>query len=382
MPPFIATVSQRPVPSMDQERLLQRIERFDIRRIAIIKPSAFGDIVQTLPLLPVLRERFSRADISWVINRRLSPLVADHPDLADWIGYERKGGWRQWQALLKQLSQRRFDLVLDLQGLLRSGLMTRATRAPIRIGLETAREGSHFACHGLLEDSGRFVPAHRRYWRVAQFLGLGNRRPEVTIPILPKDRDWADQILGKLGGHVVAIHAGARWETKRWPVEHFAAVAAHVVGQHRAALVLVGAGEEEPATAMLKDRILGLSPKARVLNLAGQTTLKQLAALLSSVSTLVTNDSGPMHLAAGLETPVVGLFTCTDPARSGPAPGRHALVQTQVDCAGSYHKRCPKRRLQHLACFSDLSPALACEGLDRLLSATGNPIKVGLSHVA
>ena len=89
-----------------------------------------------------------------------------------------------------------------------------------------------------------------------------------------------------------------------------------------------------------------------------------------------------MHLAAGLGTPVVGLFTCTSPDRSGPPPGRHALIQADVACAASYYKRCPKRREQHLACFSELSPALACEGLDRLLSTVGTPATIGLSDVA
>ena len=105
----------------------------------------------------------------------------------------------------------------------------------------------------------------------------------------------------------------------------------------------------------------------RVENLAGQTGLKKLAAVLAAVDVVVTNDSGPMHLAAAMETPVIGVFTCTTARRSGPPGGRHVLIETSVTCGGSYHKRCPHRGDRHLACLQDVSAAEACEGLDRLL---------------
>ena len=128
------------------------------QRICLIKPSALGDVVQTLPLLPVLKHRFPEASISWVINRELRDLVDGHPALDDSIPFERRGGWSAWVGLLKTLRQRRFDLVFDLQGLLRTGVMTAATGAAVRVGLQTAREGSHFSLNFFLTSSDIPLP--------------------------------------------------------------------------------------------------------------------------------------------------------------------------------------------------------------------------------
>ena len=352
---------------MFPDRVARRLDETEVQRIAVIKPTAFGDVVQSLPILGALAERFPAARVSWVISEPLSELVAGHPLLDEWIPYRRRGGWRQWRKLLATLRSRRFDLVFDLQGLLRTAVMTRATAAPLRIGLETAREGSGLACHGLLEDTGRQVPAHRRYWRVAEFLGVGGLTPRAGLENSRSEHAWADAMIRQLGGRVVAIHPGARWETKRWPIEHFAAVGVHAIREHDASLVLVGSPDERMAAARLKELILRQATGGRVENLAGQTGLKKLAAVLAAVDVVVTNDSGPMHLAAAMETPVIGVFTCTTARRSGPPGGRHVLIETSVTCGGSYHKRCPHRGDRHLACLQDVSAAEACEGLDRLL---------------
>ena len=171
----VVTVNVRPTMSLFRRRKPIDLRSIDARRICLIKPSAFGDVVQTLPLLPVLKERFPNAQISWVINSGLRELLEDHPQIDDLISYRRHGTWKDSMRLLRELRQRQFDLVFDLQGLLRTGIMTFATRAKIRVGLESAREGSSAACHITLSDTDRFMPAHLRYWRVAEALGLGNR---------------------------------------------------------------------------------------------------------------------------------------------------------------------------------------------------------------
>ena len=352
---------------MVSDRITRRLSAVNVQRVAVVKPTALGDVVQSLPVLGAIRARFPAARVSWVISDTLSELVAGHPALADWISYRRRGGWSGWRQLLKELHDRQFDLVFDLQGLLRTGLMTVSTRAPVRIGLETAREGAGLACHGLLEDTGRQVPAFRRYWRVAEFLGQGHLSPTADIAVPTSDRGWADVTVRQLGGRVVALHAGARWMTKRWPLEHFAAVGAHAIHEHGAALVLVGSSDERLEAARLKELIVGHAPAGRIENLAGQTGLKKLAALLGAVDTVVTNDSGPMHLAAAMGTPVAAVFTCTSARRSGPAPGQHVLVETGVSCGGSYRKRCPHRGAKHMACLQNVSTLQVCQGLDRLL---------------
>jgi lipopolysaccharide heptosyltransferase II len=325
------------------------LHEIDAERICLIKPSALGDVVQTLPLLGMLRKRFPTATLSWVVRRDLADLVTGHPDLTELIPFHRDGTWRESRQLLGLLRRRRFDLVFDLQGLFRTGVMTFATGAAIRVGLQAAREGASLACNCIIPDSGRNVPAHLRYWRVAEALGLANHPRSAIISTTTDDSNWLAGQLRHLPRPIMAIHPGAGWVTKRWPVEKFAEIARRFAGS----VVVIGAASERiPATQIIAATTENPKP---ALNLAGQTTLKQLAVLLKEVDILVTNDSGPMHLAAAVQTPVVGVFTCTNPVLSGPAGAMHELVSTGVSCAAGYHKTCPYRGPSRLACLAELS---------------------------
>ena len=125
-----------------------------------------------------------------------------------------------------------------------------------------------------------------------------------------------------------------------------------------------------PVAAELQNLLQGFVSWKPVLNLTGQTTLKQLSAVLSAVDVVLTNDSGPMHLAAGLGTPVLGIFTCTSPAISGPPGAHHELVSTEVPCAGSYKKQCPHSGRSNLCCMEELTTERVFQGLVRLIDKT------------
>lgn len=346
-------------------------------RICVIKPSALGDVVQSLSLLPVLKARFPGASITWVINRELSDLVSGHPCVSEVLPFDRRGGWREWSRLLTELRSRRFDMVFDLQGLLRTGVMTLATRAPIRVGLQTAREGSALTTNCVIPDSSKTVPAHARLWRIAEVLELGDAPKQPQVIVSNADRDWATKILASLPRPVIAVHPGARWETKRWPVENFSTLISRSTEVRGGSTIILGSKGEQPDAERLHQQLrdqftgpaTGLQPV--ILNLAGATTLKQLAALLGRVDFVVSNDSGPMHLAAGLGTPTLGLFTCTSAARSGPAGTQHELVSTTVSCAASYCKRCPHQGRAHLACLTELNVDRVEHALQRLVAKNG-----------
>jgi len=339
-------------------------------RVCVIKPSALGDVVQTLPLLPVLKQCYPDARLSWVINRELTDLVAGHPCLDETIPFERRGGWRAWSGLLTELSRRRFDVVFDLQGLLRSAVMTAATRAAVRVGLETAREGASLATNCVIPDTSRAVPAHARIWRVAEVLGFGHVERETIVSVSSSDEQWARGVVSTFTRPVVAVHPGARWETKRWPVPQFAELLVRARREWHVGVLILGSPSERTDAEHLHQRLVdsALFDAGSLRNLAGQTTLKQLAALLKQVHVAISNDSGPMHLAAGLGVPTLGLFTCTSAARSGPPGPGHELVSTTVPCAASYCKRCPKSGPQHLACLPELNVDRVWGGLHRLMS--------------
>lgn len=353
-----------------QHKTLSQINQIEASRICLIKPSALGDVVQTLPILPVLKARFPDAQISWVIRDSFANLLEAHPQIDEVIPFSRRSSVPYWWGFLKDLKKRQFDLVLDLQGLMRTGVMTAATRARWRIGIEAAREGSHLAYNMTIPETSRFVPAYQKYWNVADAFGSGKTSRETRIFISDEDKAWARKTLsaGEQSCPTLAIHAGAQWITKRWPPESFAAVGAKAIRHFRCNIVLVGTADERPLTSQIEQLLHKFVPTGRVLNLAGQTSLKQLAAVLMETDYLLTNDSGPMHLAAGLGTPVTGIFTCTSALRSGPPGDQHELVSTNVDCAASYQKRCPKRGPQNLCCMDELEVTRAWQALYRLIT--------------
>lgn len=342
-------------------------------RIAIIKPSALGDIVQSLPILEALRLRFPQSKISWVVNQELADLLEGHPALNTVVRFNRRGGWLDQWRLLAKLHSARFDLVLDLQGLLRSAVMTSATGATLRIGMETAREGSNLACDFVVAGTSRDIPAHQRYQEVAwTVLGSRDTLP-ARIPVSHADSEWSVRELAPLAGtSIVAMHAGAKWVTKRWPAERFAAVA---VGASKAGLgiVLVGTKSEQPLSKAIANAVRAVGGK--LCDLTGKTTLKQLAAVLGQATAMVSNDSGPMHMAAALGTPIVGVFTCTSPHLSGPAGTQHQLLAAATACAASYKKTCPLQGVAHQACFDTITP-------ERVLLALQNAVSGRVRRVA
>lgn len=337
------------------------------QRIAIIKPSALGDVVQTLPLLPVLRRRFPGSHLAWVIQRELRDLVSEHPCLDQVIAVDRRPTWRTAAPTLWELRRGHFDTVFDLQGLLRSAVLTAASGARWRIGLQTAREGAAYTTNVTLAGTGRELPAHARYWRVAEALGLGHASREawVSVPAqaLARAREW----LSFLSGPLFAVQWGAKWETKRWPIAGFATVLKKAQREWDASVVIVGGKGEAPECAALADQLQRCSGAKRVLNLAGQTSIKELAAVLSLCDYTVSNDSGPLHLAAELGRPTLGIFTCTSPVRSGPPGAQHEQVATELPCAASYRKVCPHSGSQHQACHAELTTERVWERLRQLV---------------
>ena len=324
----------------------------------MIKPSALGDIAQTLPLLGLLRKKFPNAEIDWVIRSELTGLLDGHPHLSQVIPYYRHGGIKSWFQLLSKLKSRQYDLAFDFQGLLRTGVMTIATGAKLRIGLETARECSGLACHHLIPGSDKSVPAHARYWRLAELLNMHNEPRKLELGITSTDQLAAGQALQQLDlseGPLMVIHPGAMWETKRWPAGQFAEIAIRAVKKYKMRIAVIGTKGEHNDAELIVSALKKNTTQASVVNLAGKTSLRELAVILERANLVLTNDSGPMHLAAGVGTPVVAIFTCTSNQRSGPPGDHHELVQAKVPCAASYRKTCPFTGSGNMQCMRAVS---------------------------
>jgi lipopolysaccharide heptosyltransferase I len=329
--------------------------RLDARRIALIKPSALGDIVHSLPILSALRRRFPHAHITWIVNRSYEPLLHGHPHLDATLPFDRsgfRGGWlpgtRAALAFIARLRRHRFDLVVDLQGLFRSGVMAALTGARCRVGLRSAREGAgFFYTHRVGVPGLDTLHAVDRYWEVAAALGVGDGPKEFHVPVTAAARQWAADTLHVMPRPWLLLGVGSRWVTKRWPPEHFAGLLRQAQVHFGGTAVFVGGGGEEAQLAeAVRTRLAGPA-----LNLSGRTTLPQLSAVLARADVMVANDTGPLHLAAALGRPVVAPYTCTKVRLTGPYQSPDRAVESRVWCQGSYLKRCPR-----LECMPELTP--------------------------
>lgn len=330
------------------------LTELDARRVALIKPSALGDIIHALPVLTALRQRFPAAHISWIVNRTYAPLLEGHPHLDATLPFDRaawqRGAWEGTAAFLQFLRQLRsqcFDLVIDLQGLLRTGLMVAATRAARRVGLATAREGAAWFCTDVIPvpDSER-LHAVDRYWLVAQALGAREGPRTFRLPQRERERHWAETLLRPYPRPWVALAPGARWRTKRWRPEHFATLARRGQQSAGGTVIFVGGAEDSTLAAQVARDLSG-----PVLDLTGRTTLPQLTALLGKADWMLANDTGPLHLAAALGRPVLAPYTCTRACLTGPYGQPTGAVETRVVCQGSLLKQC-----RQMDCMAELTP--------------------------
>jgi lipopolysaccharide heptosyltransferase I len=341
------------------------LTEYPATRIALIKPSALGDIVQTLPVLTAVRRRYPHARISWLVNRAYEGLLRGHPDLDEVLPFDRgatrHGLWRatvNYARFLRDFRARRFDLVIDLQGLLRSGVFAAASAAARRVGLGSAREGAVWFYTDVVPVADfNAIHAVDRYWLVAEALGAGDGPKEFRLPIREPETQWVEEALRDCPRPWLAFGVGSRWVTKRWPPEHFAELARRAQEKFGGTVLFVGGGDEEPLGSQTGGRLAGAWR-----NFSGRTTLPQLTALLARADVMVANDTGPLHLAAALGRPIVAPYTCTRVALNGPFGQAARAVETRVACAGSYVKKCPR-----LDCMTELTPDRLWPALESVL---------------
>lgn len=351
------------------------LDRVEARRIAIIKPSALGDIVHSLPVLTALRVRFPAARITWVVNSAYESLLTGHPDLTDTLPFNRgafkgmRGAVSTTFTFARELQRRRFDLVIDMQGLFRSGLMALMTGAPRRVGFLNAREGSRYAyTHKLRSPAMHAAHAVDRMWCMAEAFGVGHLPKTFHVPLQPTEVEAAQRELASLPRPVVAVAVGAKWLTKRWPTPHFAELLNRAHSHFDGSCVFIGAGDDTALSLEVASKLRG-----PFLDLTGRTSLPRLAAVLSQSDAMLGNDTGPLHLAAALGKPCVAPYLCTKVKLHGPYTQAANCVETSVACGGSYLKKCG-----NMICM----PELTADRLWPKFAETLDAWRMQLSHTA
>ncbi len=307
---------------------------FRFKKILIVKPSSLGDIVHSLPFLNSIRKCFPGAEIHWVVATDFQALLDGHP-MIDKLLVINKNQWkklsnagktiREIRTLLGTLKKEAYDLVIDLQGLLRSGIITRATGSKMRVGFQEAREGGrHFYTHKV--KGGRNIHAIERYLKIAKFFGCESSPVHYPFPPLPHRESLGFALPEKY----VVISPSAGKESNRWPVERFGELAAKLPLR---AVVVSGASD-----ARLADEVSVLS-KGNAVSIGGSTSLRELCSVIRDAKAMICNDTGPMHIAAAFNVPVVAMFGPANPARTGPYGSIHRVIRKELDCSPCYRKK-------------------------------------------
>jgi heptosyltransferase I len=318
-------------------------------RILLIKLSALGDVIQTLPTLEALRAAYPAAEISWLVEEAAAPVLACHPALDNLLVSRRKNwlttwrhtperhiAWQEFRYLVHLLRRAPYDMVIDLQGLAKSAIWTFLSRSPRKIGFDRTREYSYLALSERLPPYDPDEHAVRRYLRLAQYVGAAKERVRFRLA-LPPGAGNLKYLWQERTGPLIVMHPGTRWPTKLWPAESFAALADSLIRKRQARVVFTGS----PADRSLISRICSVMTSAAD-DLSGRTDIKDLARLFYQADAAVTTDTGPMHLAAAVGTPVAALFGPTAPWRTGPFGSQHRVLRTNLSCSPCLQRRCPE----------------------------------------
>lgn len=310
-------------------------------RILIIRPSALGDVCRSVPVLVSLREAFPEARIDWLVQKEFIDAVRAHPALTGVIPFDRRGmsigklHRREPRAamgsLLRTLRSPRYDLILDCQGLARSGLMARATGAGIRVGHADARELAWV-------NYTQRVPPSGHPHTVDQMLDLVRAlgiEPVMDMRLHAPPDCRAELPDGLVERAPIVIAPTSRWPGKRWPIERFAEVCRWLLDRTDRDLAIVGAPSERDQCAPLLELA---KVNARVIDLVGATSIGGLMHLIASSSLVIANDSAALHMAVGYDRPIVALFGPTDTAKVGPYQRDGDVIQHADSLESITHK--------------------------------------------
>jgi lipopolysaccharide heptosyltransferase I len=313
--------------------------------ILLIKPSSLGDIVLALPALSALRRNFPNARITWMIRPEFAPLIEGHPHLDEIILFDRKRLGKAWRhpnafaalmSLIAQLRRERFDAVLDLQGLFRTASLAWLSGCGQRFGPIWRREFAHFFYTTAVPVEPQWVHVVDYYMKIVETMGARDLAVEFLLPAKPDAAKSAAELLARNNispGRYAVLIPGSAQASKCWPAERFGALSNRLARDHGLSIVATGSAAEAPMIDQISHH--ASSP---IVNLAGQTSLPQLVEVLRSARIVISNDTGPGHIAAALGRPLVMMFSWSNPLRVGPYNRPECVVARDMSMRGLANK--------------------------------------------
>ena len=315
-----------------------------IKRILIRSVNWIGDAVMTTPAIGVIREQFPHAEITILANELVSQLFSLHPGIDNIITFDRQGkhhGVAGRLRLAAELRKHAFDLAIIFPNSFDSALVPWLARIPVRIG--KCSDGRTLLLNGRYKAVKDAPPCHEveYYLNLMKYFDITGSCTQLHLCVTSNEEDKAAALLSEYGiqpdDFVLGINPGASYgSAKRWYPDRFAEVARRLADQWSAKVVIFGGPGETAIAADIESRLDGTA-----VNVAGKTTVRQLMALIKRCNFFITNDSGPMHIAAAFDVPLVAIFGSTDHTGTSPYSSNALVVRSDVECAPCKLRECP-----------------------------------------
>lgn len=298
---------------------------------------SIGDVTRALPLTAMLRRAFPRAFLAWSVEPSCLPLLQGNSTIDDIIVLERRRFWRTAGLFLARVRAGNFDLVLDLQRLFKSGFISWWSGARQRIGFhrKDSKEFNWIFNNLHIPAYGEEIPKIEHYLKFADYLGIDRSPLEWHFNLTAGEQASIKDHLSKVTGPFAALFVGTRWESKQWFPSQMSECADQLQGDYGLGVVLLGSKDDQP----LAQEVVALS-RSKVVDLAGRTTLREAIGIIQNARIAVGPDTGLMHIAAALRTPVISLWGATSPRRTGPYGYGELVLQGKAPCVPCQRRTC------------------------------------------
>jgi predicted lipopolysaccharide heptosyltransferase III len=311
-----------------------------MRNVLIIKLRYIGDVLLATPTVRAIKAARPDVRLTMMVNRGTEDVLSGNPDLDEVIVLD-KGSLKEQSRLVAGLRRRRFDLVIDLTDGDRSAFLSWASGAPVRIGFnDEDRWRGHYYTQVIQSEPG---VRHRidRDLEALKPLSIQASSKDPQLWLTPEEENSADRLLDQLGVHgsqsMVILHPGARYWFKAWPLERYTELADRLTSQYGCQVLIGGSAQDIELAEQIRQMA-----KSSPINAAGRTTIKQFAAIAKKSALFVGSDSGAMHIASAVGTPVVALFGPSNPREWGPRGGPVEVLYKELDCRSCFHPTCTR----------------------------------------
>ncbi len=322
---------------------------------------SIGDVTRALPLATLLHRGFPRATLSWSVEPACFPLVDNYPGLDEIIVFDRRWWWKDVLPFLRNIRSRRFDLVVDLQRHLKSGIISRWTGARVRIGFNRSdsKEFNWLFNNHHIPACGDAISKLDHYLKFAEYIGVPLHPIEWHFKLNEFEQSGVEKHLAAVASPFAVLFVGSRWESKRWFPAQIAECSVRMRERHHLDVVLLGGREDRNIAAEAVEKA-GIA----IQNLVGQTSLREVIGIIARAKLAVGPDTGLMHIAAAMGTPVISLWGATSPRRTGPYNFQNLVIQGRAACVPCYSRRCSIGRI----CMRSIDPETIAAKIEWVLA--------------